>query len=379
MEQAEVALNKFVCVFSRIEDTRLDRHKQYTLIEILFLTVSGIMSDCDTWEDIVDFGKMKLDWLQKYLPYENGIPSHDTLNRVMSLINPKLLETAFIDWLTMSIKLPDSSIISIDGKKISGSAGKMAQQTAHAKGGQSAKHMLHAWCNDLGLCIGQMEVDGKTNEITAIPEMLDVLDTAFLIEGAIISIDAIGCQKAITAKIIEKKAHFVIGAKDNQRKLKKDIESVFTRVGGEKQAELSNTTQEKGHSRNEERTCTILDAGELSEEIRADWPNIKSIVRVLSIRRETSKNVDQLEARYYISSLECTAERMNSFIRTHWNIENKLHWQLDVAFKEDDSKKQSRNTAVNYSCLLKVALNLLSKIIGTKKKYARPQKKVFIF
>jgi predicted transposase YbfD/YdcC len=366
MQEKESALNKFILVFSEVEDPRIDRKKVYSLIEILFLLTSALMSDCDTWEDICEFGEMKLKWLRKYLPYTNGIPSHDTINRVTRLINPKLLEQAFIDWSTMSIQVKNGTVISFDGKRLCGSAGKTEQQIAHKQGGKSAKHVLHAWCNSLSVCLGQIEVDTKTNEITAIPPMLDVLDSACVLKGTVITIDAIGCQKDITTKIVDMGADFVIGLKGNQPKLRSEIESVFERTRGEILSELSVTTSEKGHNRKEERTCTVIGASELSQQIRVEWPAIQSIVQIMSIRKCNGKD-DELETRYYVSSLQCEAMRMQEIIRAHWGIENRLHWHLDFTFGEDDSKKQAQNAAVNFSSMIKVAINLINSVEGKKR------------
>jgi predicted transposase YbfD/YdcC len=367
-------LKSFILEFSEIEDPRIDRHKQWSLIEIMFLTVAATMSDCDTWEDIVDFGEMKHEWLRKYLPYEHGIPSHDTVNRVMSLIPTATIEGAFIKWATMQIELSNGTVIHFDGKSLCGSAGKTEQQIPKNKGGKSAKHILHAWCGELKVCIGQMEVPDKTNEITAIPLLLDQLEAAIDITGTIITIDAMGCQKAITAKIVEKGADFVIGVKDNQPRLRQSIEDVFSRASAENQAASSSYESEKGHSRKEQRFCTILSAKELTEEISNEWPDVKFIVRVDTIRGLAGKNEDETDQRFYISSLECTAVKMSTYVRGHWGMENQLHWQLDYTFREDLSKKQIRNAAQNYSTMIKTGLNLIN-INTTEKRSMRGKRK----
>jgi len=358
--KSETPLNKFFIAFSDVEDPRIDRKKQFSLMEVLFLVVSAILSDCDTWEEIEWFGEMKLGWLRKYLPYTNGIPSHDTINRVMSLLDVEALQRAFINWATMEVNLPNGALICFDGKKLCGSASKTEQQLSREAGGKYAKHILHAWCAELEICLGQIEVEDKTNEITAIPQMLEILSEAIVIKGAVITIDAIGCQKAITEKIVEKGADFVIGVKDNQPRLRQAIEDAFSNTDVENMAEGSDyEAEKKSHNRIERRVCSVISAGELSEEIRSEWPLVKSITRVTSKRYPKGKEEEFCD-RYYITSLELDSKQIAMYIRGHWGIENKLHWQLDVTFGEDASQKQTQNAAQNFSAMLKVALNLIT-------------------
>jgi predicted transposase YbfD/YdcC len=321
----------------------------------LFLNISAVLSGFEEWEEIADFGEEKLDWLRKYLPYANGIPSHDTINRVTSLIDYRSFEKCFINWATMDIKLPQGTVISLDGKKLRGSATKKEQQTAHAQGGKSSIHLVHAWCHELQLCLAQYKTDTKSNEITAIPEILDFLE----ISGCIITIDAMGCQKTIAEQIIDKEADYIFGLKDNQEALSLAVFTAFDEHG--KYAEGSKSAQAgKNHGREESRTCRVLPAEMLPNWAQTeDWKGLKSVIEIQAQRTILASGVIENETRYYISSLVVNASAFNVLIRSHWNIENQLHWSLDVIFGEDQSRKRIRNVAQNFAMIRKMALNLL--------------------
>lgn len=345
---------------SRIEDIRMDRTKLYPLNEILFLCVSAVISGFEDWEEIVDFGEEKLEWLRKYLPYENGIPSHDTVNRVVSMLDYRVFEKSFIDWATMEIRLPNGTVISMDGKKLRGSATKKEQQTAHIDGGKSAKHIVHAWCGSLEMCLGQYQVAGKSNEIVAIPALLELL----AIEGCIITIDAIGCQKKIVEKIVKEKADYVISVKDNQEALALGLFEAFNiddkevARPSEEQAKYMET--ERNHGRIEMRTCKVLPSSKLPDWVnRGDWSELNSIICVQSRREILSTGVIEEDERFYISSLMLSPKEFNTIVRAHWKVENQLHWTLDAIFGEDGSRKRIRNAAENFSTIRKIALNLL--------------------
>jgi predicted transposase YbfD/YdcC len=371
MHQSTVSpLSKLIEVFSEVDDPRIERSKIYPLNEVLFLTISAVISDCNGWDEIEDFGTDKLEWLRKYLPYSNGVPSHDTINRVMSLIDKRVFERIFHDWATFGLVMPDGSVINLDGKSLRGSANKGDQQVAHMSGGKSAKHIVHAWCGELKLCLGQYEVDEKSNEIKAIPQLLEMLD----ISGCIVTIDAMGCQRAITEQIVQNGGDFVIGVKENQPKLRTAIEAVFERIGGERQAELSSTEENRSHDRVETRTCVVVACEELPREIQSQWPTVKSVVKLTSIRKSKGAE-DQFESRYYISSCRVNSAQMAQYIRQHWGVENSLHWVLDVSFHEDRSKKQTTNAATNYSIILKMSMNLLNQVEGKKTSMAGKRKK----
>jgi predicted transposase YbfD/YdcC len=341
--------------FDSLPDPRIDRTKRYDLIEIVFLTICAVLSGFETWEEIEDFGNEKLLWLQQYLPYEQGIPSHDTINRVMSMINHKIFEECFMNWATMGLVLPGGTQISIDGKKLRGSATKKQQQTSLENGGKQAIHTVNAWCNDLQMCLGQYQVDGKTNEIIAIPAMLDFLE----LEGSVVSIDAIGCQKEIASKVREKNADYILGLKENQPSLSIGALEAFEDRDAWSQRDYDEQ-EDKGHGRLEKRACRILPASELKKEARAEaWKDIRWIIEIQAERIDKASGKIEQEIRYYISSLDADAKKFNELIRSHWGIENRLHWTLDVQFGEDLSRKRVRNVAQNFAIIRKIALNLI--------------------
>jgi predicted transposase YbfD/YdcC len=355
MEESRTALTSLLDSFRTVEDPRIDRSKLYPLIEVLFLSISAVLSGFEDWDEIADFGEEKLTWLRKYLPYENGIPSHDTLNRVISLIDYRSFEKCFIDWATMDIELPEGTLISIDGKNLRGSATKKELQTPRVQGGKAAIHLLHAWCHEFQMCLAQYKTDTKSNEITAIPAVLDLLE----ISGCIVSIDAMGCQKSIAEKIAEKNADYIFGLKDNQETLSLAVFTAFEEHHQE--AELGKNLQEgQNHGRKEQRVCRVLPANLLPDWAQAaDWAGLASIVEIQTRRTIMTSGVTEIEIRYYVSSLIANSEAFNLLIRSHWNIENQLHWTLDVIFGEDKSRKRVKNAAQNFSTLRKMALNLL--------------------
>ncbi|MGI9158432.1 MAG: ISAs1 family transposase [Saprospiraceae bacterium] len=355
MENDQNLVGGLITALRSVEDPRIDRSKLYPLIEILFLTTSAVLSGFEDWDEIVDFGEEKIAWLRKYLPFEQGIPSHDTVNRVISLIDHRVFEECFVNWATMDIELPSGTVISIDGKKLRGSATKKEQQTSHAQGGKSAIHVVHAWCHELQLCLAQYKTDTKSNEITAIPAVLDFLE----ISGCIITLDAMGCQKAIARKIVDKKGDYIMGLKDNQEALSLAVFQAFS-----EQAERADAEKElwevKNHGRKESRLCRVLPAEVLPEWAQwPDWVGLKSVVEIQSKRIILSTGVEENETRYYISSLVADSQAFNRLIRSHWNVENQLHWSLDVIFGEDKSRERVRNAAQNFSTIRKMALNLL--------------------
>ncbi len=340
-------------ILSQLDDPRSDRHKKYPLLEIVFLTVSAVLSGFEDWDEIVDFGESKLEWLRRYLPYEHGIPSHDTLNRVISLLDYRVFEKCFIDWATLDLVLPNGTIINVDGKRLRGSATKQEQQLPHAQGGKSARHLVHAWCSELQCCLGQYRTESKSNEITAIPALLDLLE----LNGCIVTIDAMGCQKAIAEQITEQGADYLFGLKDNQEALSLGAFNAFEAASHTPTEVLQ---REQNHGRRETRSCQVLSATDLPPWAGgAGWKALQSIIRVHARREIISTGKIEEETRYYISSLTGSAAEFNLLIRDHWNIENQLHWSLDVLFGEDASRKRIRNVAENFSTIRKIALNLI--------------------
>lgn len=339
--------------FSTLQDPRIDRKKLYPLMEIVFLSVCAVLSGFESWEEIVDFGEEKLAWLRKYLPYKQGIPAHDTVNRVISLLDHRVFEQCFINWVEMSISLPSGVVIHLDGKALGRSATIKQQQTPRSQGGKGAVQIVHAWCSELQVCLGQYKTESKSNEITAIPVLLDMLE----INGCLITIDAAGCQRPIGEQIIEKNADYLFGLKDNQEALSL---AAFTTFGQNMQTLDTDTQNEQNHGRKEVRACRTLPATALPDWGQAaEWKGLKTIIEVRSERQVIATGILERETRYYMSSLEGDAMLFNQLVRSHWNVENQLHWSLDVQFGEDDSRKRVRNVAQNFSTIRKIALNLL--------------------
>jgi predicted transposase YbfD/YdcC len=329
---------------------------RYPLDEILFLTISAVVSGCSEWDEIADFGEDKIAWLRLYRPFINGAPSHDTLNRVMSLIDPVAFERMFVMWVNRNMKLPEGTLISIDGKKLRSSATKLEQQTARADGGKSSVHLVEAWCSDLSLCLSVREVAEKTNEIKAIPLILNDLE----LDGCVVSIDAIGCQKEIVTEIGSKTANYVIGLKDNQPTLLAGVEQAFENYADECRGEQYAQDTSVDHGRIEERICRTLDAERLPEWVPVgDWVGLNTIIQIQSERTIMANGTISQETRYYISSLRLPADCIASYVRGHWGIENQLHYMLDVFWGEDGSRKRTACAAANFGTVLRIAHNLV--------------------
>jgi predicted transposase YbfD/YdcC len=354
MEQKS-GCDKLIDSFSVLKEFRGGYSIQYPLNEIIFLTICSVLSGFSEWDEIVDFGEEKIHWLRKYHPYDNGIPSHDTINRVMGMIDYRAFEECFVNWATMDIQLSKGVVINIDGKKLRSSATKKDQQTAHREGGKSAVHLVEAWCGALQMCLAQYKTADKSNEITAIPVILDWLE----MKGCIITIDAMGCQRSIASKIIDKEADYILALKGNQEGLQLATIEAFSQVEAGSNLEKYHEQAETGHGRKEKRVCRVLPADTIPSEIVKEWKGLASIVEISSERTVLSTMKQETEIRYYISSLNDSAEGFNKKIREHWLIENQLHWTMDVVFKEDASSKRSRNSAQNFGLIRRIAINVL--------------------
>ena len=327
--------------FSQLPDPRIPRNKKHLLIDIIVLSIIAVLCGAELWNSIELFGKSKKDFLSKILKLPNGIPSHDTINRVFSLINPGKFEQLFAQWVQSFRDTKISGeVIAVDGKTMRGS-----KDSYHD---QSAIHIVSAWANSNQLVLGQVKTNEKSNEITAIPELLNMLD----IEGCIITIDAMGTQKKIAETIIEKQADYILALKGNQGYLKEDVQNTFLR----QQPDSTNETVEKGHGRIETRKCEVINKLDFLDE-KEQWAGLRSLARVTATREIHDKKSS--EVRLYISSVESDAKSFNSFIRQHWGVENSLHWTLDVTFREDAQRKRNGHAANNFALVEKIALNLL--------------------
>jgi predicted transposase YbfD/YdcC len=327
--------------FSELRDPRVERTREHLLGEILLLTIAAVLSGASSWNEIEGYAHAKREWLQSFLTLPGGIPSHDTFNRVFALLDPAELEKSFLSWVRSIAQLTAGEVVAIDGKSLRGSG---------AGGKKAIVHMVSAWANTNNLVLGQQRVDEKSNEITAIPKLLSALE----LNGTIVTIDAMGCQKGIAQQIIDKQADYILAVKENQLHLLEDVRDSFQMLPSDSTAEQLDC----GHGRVETRTCSAL--GDLSLVEQADdWPRLHSLVRIQAERYHKATGKTEREIRYYISSLRPEAARLNSAVRQHWGIENKLHWVLDVAFGEDASRKRAGNAAQNFSLINRIALNLL--------------------
>lgn len=334
--------------FSSLKDPRIDRTKRHELMEILIIAICAVICGADTWVDIESYGKEKQEWLQQFLSLPHGIPSHDTFARVFARLDPEAFRQCFLRWITAVHQITRGQILAIDGKTLRRSFNR-AQRKA-------AIHMVSVWATANRLVLGQVKVDAKSNEITAIPALLRMLEVA----GCIVTLDAMGCQTAIARLIIERKGDYVLALKKNQGTLHQDVWLYFK--GGQKVAFQGMVkpsfyeTVEKGHGRIETRRYWIVSDPEWLRHKKA-WKGLQSIGMVEALR-EINGKVSR-EIRYYITSLGQDAKAFARAVRSHWGIENALHWVLDIAFREDESRIRKDYAPENFALLRHIALNLL--------------------
>jgi predicted transposase YbfD/YdcC len=327
--------------FSELTDPRVERNREHLLEEILLIAIAAVLSGAESWNDISDYGEDKQEWLQTFLMLPSGIPSHDTFNRVFAALDPEEMEKGFAAWVASIAKLTAGEVVAIDGKTLCGT---------RETGKKKLVHMVSAWAEGNGLVLGQRKVDEKSNEITAIPKLLNALELA----GTVVTIDAMGCQREIASRIIEKKADYVLAVKENQPGLLADIKDSFQMLAADAVAEEVDCE----HGRVERRNCSVVADLSLLER-PFEWASLQALVRIESERYHKVSGKTEREIRYYITSLKPDARRLNGAIRQHWGIENKLHWVLDVGFGEDLDRKRAGHAAQNFSLLNRIALNLL--------------------
>ncbi len=333
--------------FGDIDDPRIERTKKYALINIIFIALCAVICGAEDWVSIVRFSRARQEWLSQFLDLSQGLPSHDTFGRVFSLINNEIFAKCFTSWVeTLAEKV--KKVIAVDGKSMRGTKNNVK--------GLGALHMVNVWRCENQLVLGQEVVTDKSNEITAIPLLLDLLD----ISGATITLDAMGCQKEIVKKITDKEADYLLSLKGNQGNLHKDVELYFKSVDdGKLKPKIYQLDElEKAHGRIEKREyfACVLPEGLHSE----GWAKLNSIVKVRSTR--TIQSQTSIEDRYYISSIVAShIEGIATATRAHWQVENNLHWQLDVSFNEDAWHARQGNAGMNMALINKMALNLLKK------------------
>ena len=336
--------------FASLKDPRTGRAKRHKPIDVIVIAICAVICGADSWVDMEMFGKSKEDWLSRLLELPNGIPSHDTFGRVFARLDPVQFEACFTEWVRAVNEVMEGQVVAIDGKTLRRSHDRRADK--------SAIHMVSAWASANRLVLGQIRVDDHSNEITAIPELLRTLD----VSGCTVTIDAMGCQKEIATTITDQGADYVLALKQNQPQLHNDVTEMFDHAQRSEFSDLDHhfsETIEKGHGRIEKRRCwAVSDPDHLGYvNDRNQWSGLKSLAMVESERTDNGKTSTQ--TRYYISSLPNDARTLLASVRTHWGIENSVHWVLDVAFGEDASRVRQGNAAENLSVLRRMALNML--------------------
>jgi predicted transposase YbfD/YdcC len=327
--------------FANLKDPRIERSKEHLLKDIIAMAILAIISGADGWVAIEAYGNAKYEWLKSFLELPNGIPSHDTFSRVFARIEPQQFQECFLSWVNAIVGELEINVIAIDGKTM--------KQSYDRNNQQKALHIVTAWSSSHQLVLGQKKVHKKSNELTAIPELIEMLEIA----GSVITIDAMGCQKDITSLIIKKKGDYILALKGNQKLLYQAVKEWFELA--QKSDYLGRDYNyheqvEAGHHRVEKRQVWTVDVSELPPlHNQALWTGLKTVVMIVSERRLWNKTTT--EARFYLSSLSSNAEKIAGAIRSHWGIENSLHWTLDVTFSEDKSRIRKDHSPENLALL----------------------------
>ena len=354
----------FLKHFDPITDPRIERCKKHDLLDILLLAICAVISGAEGWEDIEDFGHLKLDWLRRYRPFKAGIPKHDTIARVICRLKAQEIEHAFQSWISSLVETTGCDVIAIDGKT--------ARRSFTTKDRKNALHTVSAWSCQHQLVSGQTAVNEKSNEITAIPELLSMLE----IENSIITLDAMGCQKEIAKQIIKQKADYILALKGNYSGMQAELEAWWhklQREGLSEQNYAEHTEVSAGHGRIETRTCQqlLVDTNWLAKRYR--WSGLKSIIKINAQFHDKSTGKDTEETRWYISSLDLNAEQALNAVRSHWQVES-MHWMLDMTFREDESRIRKKQGPLVFNIMRKIALALFKKDEKKSASIARKKK-----
>lgn len=353
-ENAEMATESIVEYFAAVPDPRIDRSQLHPLVSILILALLAVICGADSFVAIELFGKRKQAWLETFLDLPNGIPSHDTIGRVFATLDPTGLAKAFRGWMEEVAELSQGGLVAIDGKTL---------RRSFRTRGKGFIHMVSAWSAANRVVLGQVKTEEKSNEITAIPRLLELL----CLKGCTVTIDAMGCQKDIAKAIVEREAHYMLAVKDNQPTLAADLTATFesARTDARVLASMSTfETRDKAHGRTEVRRCwTTSNLDGVSQ--RDQWASLRTVALIQSERTVDGKT--SLESRYYISSQPAlSAEQAMADARNHWGIENGLHWCLDIGFREDECRVRAGHAAENFAVIRHLALNLLKAVKGAK-------------
>ena len=340
--------------FAKVPDPRIDRARLHPLASVLVLSICAVICGANSFVSIEHFGTARQAWLKTFLDLPHGIPSHDTIGRIFGMLDPKALEQAFCDWATALSTLTKGEVVAIDGKTL--------RRSFKSAGCSAFVHMVSAWAAGNQMVLGQVKTEEKSNEITAIPRLLELLQ----ITGCLVTIDAMGCQKEIAKKIVESKADYMLAVKDNQPALATAIEGIFEQALNDPDfASPSNhhETKDKGHGRVDVRRAWTMNIDAECGAPFDQWSNLRGIVLVETERTIAGKT--SREHRHYITSrTDLTAKSALDAARSHWGIENRLHWVLDVAFREDDCRVRAGNAAENFAVIRHIAVNLLKAVQG---------------
>jgi predicted transposase YbfD/YdcC len=340
--------------FQDLQDPRVERTRKHPLINVLFIAVCGVLSGANSFASIHEFATDRRHWFARYLDLTNGIPSDDTLARVLARLDPGAFEKCLLGWIQAVQEATENRLIAIDGKTLRGSYDRAD--------GRAAIHMVSAWATENKLSLGQVVVHEKSNEITAIPELLGLLD----VSGALVTIDAMGCQKEIAAAIRRGEGDYALAVKQNQPTLHERIEAAIDVASeGDTEGFEEHVTSEKGHGRQETRTYAVVPAPE-SIDPEGQWRDLKAIGIATSVRID-GRGHHSLESRYYILSRVLSAAEFAEAVRGHWGIENNLHWQLDVSFREDECRVRRDHAPANLSVIRRFALGLLKRETGCRR------------
>ena len=346
----------FFVHFSVLEDPRVDRSKVHLLPEILFIAVCTMLCGGDGFTDMEVFGRAKEDWLRMYLSLPGGIPSHDTFGRVFSIIDPKAFSECFVKWTQALHIATEGEVIALDGKTI--------RHSFDTATGKKALHLVSAWASENGLALGHVKVDSKSNEIKAIPKLLEMIDIA----GRIVTIDAMGCQREIAGEIIERRGDYVFCLKGNQESLHEEVKYFFDEAKAADFEDVEHSyfeSVEKDHGRIETRRCWVVEDDAIRWLEKGNlWPGLKSIAAIEGRRKMSGKTT--VETRYFISSLAGRAAKLVNAAREHWGIENSLHYVLDVTLNEDASRIRKDNAPENLATLRKIVINLIKNAKNSK-------------